>query len=239
MSWITLCELFAVGFRARTESTFCIKSVQRPWGLAVIPWNWSTVLARRMHLCFVLRKNPPVQFVRRAGNTWNKWTHKKNKICSGLNVAIALVYVVGLLCFQRATGLLDLRSDGGAGIYSSGHQSRPWPPQENYSPGHQSRPWPSQDGVRILSRRLLETTISPNSTGRTDCHFWQMHWAPYNINAEVGGPQISSANRKSPILRTNRIFIFADPPQVWQFADWRFADPIFFCYLQTQLFLRT
>ncbi len=147
----------------------------------------------------------------------DSWKHlkqtntQKNKICSGLNVAIALVYVVGLLCFQRATGLLDLRSVGDAGIYSSGHQSRPWLPQENYSPGHQSRPWPSQDGVRVLSRRLLETTISPNSTGRTDCHFLQMHWAPYNINAEVGGPQISSANRKSAILRTYKICYICGP----------------------------
>ncbi len=126
-----------------------------------------------------------------CNNSWKylKQTNtQKNKICSGLNVAIALVYVVGLLCFQRATGLLDLRSDGGAGNHNLGHQSRPWPPQENYSPGHQSRPWPSQYEVRVLSRRLLETTISPNSTGRTDCHFWQMHWAPHNINAEVGGP---------------------------------------------------
>jgi hypothetical protein len=121
---------------------------------------------------FIHRSN--IYFYTVCNDTWKhlkQMNTQKNKICSGLNVAIALVYVVGLLCFQRATGLLNLRSDGVSGNYNPGHQSRPWPPQEYYSPGHQSRPWPSQDVVRVPSRRLLETTISPNSTGRTDSHF--------------------------------------------------------------------
>jgi hypothetical protein len=48
------------------------------------------------------------------------------------------------------------------------------------------------------------------------------------MNAEVGGPQISSANPQ--ICGLKKFVIFSDLPQVWQFADLRFAD------LGTQLF---
>ncbi len=52
--------------------------------------------------------------------------------------------------------------------------------------------------------------------------------------SEVGRPQISSANRRSTNLRTNKLFfILLDLPQVWQFADLRFADPIFFAICGT------
>ncbi len=46
----------------------------------------------------------------------------------------------------------------------------------------------------------------------------------------VGGPQTSSANGKSANLRTVIFldFRFADLPQMWQFADLRFADHICF-----------
>ncbi len=45
--------------------------------------------------------------------------------------------------------------------------------------------------------------------------------------AEVGGTQISSANRKSAYLRTYKIFIIAGLLHVWQLADLRLSDPIF------------
>jgi hypothetical protein len=49
----------------------------------------------------------------------------------------------------------------------------------------------------------------------------------------MGGPQKSSANRKSGNLRT--FVIFAELLQVWQFADLRFAELIFLlCFADLQ-----
>jgi hypothetical protein len=49
------------------------------------------------------------------------------------------------------------------------------------------------------------------------------------IEPKVGGPQISSTNRKNPqVGNSNNFFRFADLPQMWHLAYFRFADTIFF-----------
>ncbi len=50
--------------------------------------------------------------------------------------------------------------------------------------------------------------------------------------AEVGGPQITSANRKSANLRAYKICYICEPSASVAFVDLRFADPIF-CALWT------
>ncbi len=71
------------------------------------------------------------------------------------------------------------------------------------------------------------------------CH----HFCVLMQHAKMGGPQISSANRKSENQRTSLFFRFADLPQMQQFrdlrfvdlrfVDLRFADSIIFCGLKT------
>ena len=77
----------------------------------------------------------------------------------GLNVALALVYVVGLLCFQRATGLLDLRSDRG----SHNHGQRSWVAAAAVSMAEGGG-----EGRRVVLRRLLQTTGNSTGTGGGD-----------------------------------------------------------------------
>jgi hypothetical protein len=52
----------------------------------------------------------------------------------------------------------------------------------------------------------------------------------------VGGPQISFANEQ--ICKLTVFVKFADIPQMWQFADVRFAGPIFYevCDLKLMFF---
>jgi hypothetical protein len=52
--------------------------------------------------------------------------------------------------------------------------------------------------------------------------------------SEVGGPQIANLQ----ICELIKFVTFADLLQMWQFADLRFAYPIF-CNLRTQIFLWT
>jgi hypothetical protein len=59
-----------------------------------------------------------------------------------------------------------------------------------------------------------------------------------------GQSAINSANRKSANLRTLKFVRFTDLPQMWHFANLRFANPIFFLFaelwiydLRTQAFL--
>jgi hypothetical protein len=50
--------------------------------------------------------------------------------------------------------------------------------------------------------------------------------------------QLSSANHKSANYRTNFFFRFADLPQVWHFANLRFAEYIIFAICGQNYFLR-
>ncbi len=59
---------------------------------------------------------------------------------------------------------------------------------------------------------------------RKNTHMAAMLLFMWSLSKGVGRPQISSANRKFAKLKCLRL---ADPPQLWQFADLRFEDPIF------------
>lgn len=95
-----------------------------------------------------------------SGRSW------KDPETVGLNIALILCYVVGLMVFQRATGVLDLRSAGQpkaqadaerTAAYSS-EQGRSWLRLFASSEGHHER-----HGGHLF-RHLLEATATPNAS---------------------------------------------------------------------------
>ena len=93
-------------------------------------------------------------FLSGGGNSW------KDPEKVGLYVALSMVYVVGLLLFQKATGLLDYRSPPPPSIgpktaaYSS-EQGQLW--LEKFQNDGTS-------GTGVLFRHLLQATEKPNAT---------------------------------------------------------------------------
>ena len=102
-------------------------------------------------------KHPRARFS--SGRSW------KDPETVGLNVAIMMCYVVGLIGFQKATGMLDLRLTN----YLNGNEPSAQPAYSS----DQGREWLKKfeqmgDPTRVLFRHLLqtppETTMTPNVT---------------------------------------------------------------------------
>jgi len=109
--------------------------------------------------------------------------HGKARFCSGrswkdpetvgLNIALILCYIVGLIVFQRATGVLDLRSP------SSPNSAANSPPNSGVYSSEQGRSWlrlfraadgegPSFEGRGVLFRHLLSELPSSANESSDD-----------------------------------------------------------------------
>jgi len=115
--------------------------------------------------------------------------HGKARFCSGrswkdpetvgLNIALILCYIVGLMVFQRATGVLDLRSSSpskaasssahsGAAVYSS-EQGRSWLRLIRAAGGQDADDaGPLPEGRGVLFRHLLSDLPSSANTSDDD-----------------------------------------------------------------------
>ena len=97
-------------------------------------------------------KHPRARFS--SGRSW------KDPETVGLNVAIMMCYVVGLIGFQKASGMLDLRITQ----YLNGDQ----PKAQKYT-SEQGKEWLEKfeavgDPTRVLFRHLLQTPADANAT---------------------------------------------------------------------------